>query len=66
MIEFASQQLVSRAIKKLKEENLIQEYENEWFYNPFVFTIAGMSDNEKHEAQKKWEKLFGYYNFYEK
>jgi len=54
-------QVIGRAIKKLKEEELIEKIGNEWRYNPFIFTISGMSDIERFEAQQIWEKEVGHY-----
>jgi hypothetical protein len=54
-------QVIGRALKKLRDEKIIEKHDGEWFYNPFLFTISGMSDKEKYEAQARWEELFGYY-----
>ena len=57
---------ISKAIKELKEEKLIEYHDGEWFYNPFIQGVSGQSDKDIREAQERWEELFGHYNFYEK
>ena len=54
---------VSKAIKILKDEELIMKIENEWRYNPFICGVSGQSDAELAEAQQLWEKEIGYYEF---
>jgi uncharacterized protein YlaI len=56
-------QVIGRALKKLQDEKIIAKHDGEWLYNPFLFTVAGMSDQEKFEAQQKWEEQIGYYVF---
>ena len=54
---------VSRALKQLKDLELIAEIDGELRYNPFIQTVAGQSDQEISEAQNIWEKEVGFYVF---
>ena len=46
---------ISKAIKVLKDEELIAKINNEWRYNPFVCGVSGQSDGELADAQRIWE-----------
>ena len=54
---------VSRAIKVLKQEELIEQINDEWRYNPYLATVSGQSEAELYEAQRIWEEWIGYYEF---
>lgn len=54
---------VSRALKQLKDLELIAEIDGELRYNPFIQTVAGQSDQEISEAQNIWEKEVGFFVF---
>jgi len=58
-----SRQTVSRALRTLKDEKIIEydEENNIWYYNPFLFVISGVSDSDRHDLQQMWENMFGYY-----
>ena len=56
--------VISRAIKKLRELEIIEKIDNEWRYNPFIFSVVGMSNEELYEAQQIWEKHIGHYDYY--
>ena len=55
---------VYRAIKTLKDEEIIADVLDELRYNPFLTSVSGQSDAELSEAQRIWEEYIGYYNFY--
>jgi len=59
-----TKQVVSRAIKTLRQLEIIEKIDNEWRYNPFIFGVANQSDADLYEAQKIWEEYIGHYNFY--
>ena len=60
-----TQGTVSQAIKMLKNEEAIyyNEPTGEWFYNPFIMTVSGQSDNQLAELQNQWEKWIGHYKY---
>jgi len=55
-----TRQRVSRAINVLKKNEMIEKYDGEWLYNPFLIYISGGSDEQIKKAQNKWRYLFGY------
>jgi len=65
-IELANQlnttrQRISRALKTLTDYKMIEKYNNELFYNPFLICISGTTEEQISENQIKWEELFGHY-----
>jgi len=54
---------VSKAIKVLKNEEIIAQIDNEWRYNPFLVLVSGQSDDEAYEAQYIWDKYMSAYEF---
>lgn len=52
---------ISKALKVLKDEEIIYKIEGELRYNPFLLGISGQSDAELHEAQKYWDYHMGAY-----
>ena len=54
---------VSKAIKVLKDEEIIANIDNEWRYNPFLVLVSGQSDDEAYKAQYIWNKHMCAYEF---
>jgi len=60
-----SRQTISKALKTLKGEKIIEQDEyGVWYYNPFLFIISGTTDYDRHTMQQFWEENFGHYDFY--
>ena len=50
---------IRKAIKRLKNEQIIGKDGNKWYYNPYMFMPYGIKDEDAYKIQKRWDKLFG-------
>ena len=57
----ATESGISKALKTLKDNEIIYKIEGQWRYNPFLFGISGQSDAELYDAQKYWDYHMGAY-----
>jgi hypothetical protein len=55
---------ISSSLKRLRELEVIEKIDNEWRYNPFIFAVVGMSNEDLYEAQRIWEEYIGHYKAY--
>jgi len=56
-----SRQAVSRALKDLQHNRLVDKIDGEWRYNPFIFLPSNTKDEDALQSQYIWEKELGHY-----